>query len=147
MSSFYTNQANITQAASILQVLGQKALTLDQINARLTTPTTEAFLAQGAKNGWLMAQPDQLWQYNPLMNVANNQNRLISSYVPKLISGMSSNELPASYLGGAGVVWSKAVALSTCCASYPYTLYGDNIKPGVPVVNPEFIVAPNPKVI
>lgn len=70
----------------------------------------ETQLLLGVKRGWLLGQPDALYQVNPRMNRVNPLNRLISSWVPKLINISMSQELPASYFPGLGLVSSVQLA-------------------------------------
>lgn len=139
--SFYLNQNSINQAVLITQIIGRGALTLAQINSGLTAASastvTETYLVQAARNGWLLLQPNGLWQVNRYMNIRNALNTLISSYIPNLTLTASKNQTPASYIGGIGTIFSQAVQQTTPTA--PITYYGTIIKPGLPLVNDTFI--------
>ena len=149
LMSFYQKQANINQAALIVQILGQKAMTMAQINTKLAAQSApvvnEAYLTSAARLGWLLLQPYNLWQANLNMDTVNGQNRLISSLVPGIIPATWENEQPSSYVGGLGTAYSKA--LQQIKSGSPITLYGNRILPGTPVVNDALILAPNPRVV
>ena len=146
--SFYLNQANINQAALIVSIIGQKAYTLSQLNTKLTSLSapivTESYLIKAAQLGWLLTQPNGLWQVNLNMTVVNQQNLLISSLVPKIVSSLWYNAQPSSYVGGLGIVFSKAVDQNVKTGQISY--YGNIVKPGTPVINDALILAPNPLV-
>jgi hypothetical protein len=147
MSSFYLNQANIDQAVLICQILGRKAMTLEQINTALTarsaSTTTEAALLLAGRNGWLLIQPSSLYQVNPLMSVQKSQNRLIASGIPNNTLAWTHG-VPASNVGALGIVYSKAVQQDR---NGLITLYGNQVTPRTPLINDSYILAPNPIVI
>jgi hypothetical protein len=100
----------------------------------------EAVLDLGVKRGWLLGQPDALWQVNPHMNRDNPLNRLISSWVPKLIETSMSQEVPASYVPGFGLVSSVRLAPKNTGLSLT-NLYEtpDVVNSSIGILNPEFI--------
>ena len=146
-ASFYLNQANINYAVLICQILGKRALTLEQINAALTArsaaTTTEAALLQAGRNGWLLIQPSALYQVNPLMSVVKSQNRLIASGIPNNTIAWTHG-VPASNVGALGIVYSKAVQQDR---NGLITLWGNQVIPQTPLINDSYILAPNPIVI
>ena len=147
--SFYLTQSNVTNAALIVRLMGQRAMTLEQINTKLTANSaatvTETYLIQAARLGWLLRQPSSLWQVNLNMDVVNGQNRLISSLAPEVVSAVWKNEQPSSYVGGIGTVYSKALQENVKTGAI--SLNGTIVKPGTPVINNDLILAPNPRVV
>jgi hypothetical protein len=143
-SSSYFSQTYVDLAAAVCKALQRRALTLSQINSLLATagvaPVDEATLELGVQRGWLLGQPEGLYQVNPWMDRFNPMNRLIGSWVPKLIDTSMSQELPASYVPGFGLTSSIRLAPKNSGMSLA-NLYAlpsvENSRIGI--INPNFI--------
>jgi len=140
----FLSQAYIDMAAAVCAALQRRALTLSQINSRLVAAgkaeVDEAALTLGVQRGWLLGQPDALYQVNPWMDRANPLNRLIGSWVSNLVDPSMMQELPASYVPGLGLQPSVRLAPKNSGMSLS-NLYGlpSVTRSAVGILNPNFI--------
>lgn len=140
----FLSQSYVDMAAAVCKALQRRALTLSQINSRLAAAgvadVSEAQLLLGVQRGWLLGQPDALYQVNPHMDRANPLNRLVGSWVPKLVDASMSQELPVSYVPGFGLTSSVRLAPKNSGMSLT-NLYAlpDVVNSHIGIINPSFI--------
>lgn len=139
-TSFYLNQANIDKASLIVRLMGQKAMTLDQINNLLSANGVENididYLISASRRGWLIRQPNSLYQVDLNMNVKNNLNSLISSNAESVITPTWQHALPVSYLQGGGLLYSPYLTKNSKGQVF---YYGVQVLPGSPSINKDLI--------